>query len=61
MITGDHLKTASAIAREIGILTDGKVIDGETLDKLSDEEYFEIVDDIQVLCKSKTRTENENC
>lgn len=53
MITGDHLKTAAAIAREIGILTDGKVIDGETLDKLSDEEYFEIVDDIQVYARVK--------
>ena len=53
MITGDHLKTASAIAREIGILTDGKVIDGEGLDKLSDEEYFEIVDDIQIYARVK--------
>ena len=53
MITGDHLKTATAIAREIGILTDGKVIDGEGLDKLSDEEYFEIVDDIQIYARVK--------
>ena len=53
MITGDHLKTAASIAREIGILTDGKVIDGETLDKLSDEEYFEMVDDIQVYARVK--------
>ncbi|WP_299522850.1 calcium-translocating P-type ATPase, PMCA-type [uncultured Methanobrevibacter sp.] len=53
MITGDHLKTASAIAHEIGILTNGKIIDGNQLDKLSDEEYFEIVDDIQVYARVK--------
>lgn len=53
MITGDHLKTASAIAREIGILTNGKTIDGNQLDKLSDEEYFEIVNDIQVYARVK--------
>ncbi|HKL93878.1 MAG TPA: calcium-translocating P-type ATPase, PMCA-type [Clostridia bacterium] len=40
MITGDHIDTASAIAREIGILKDGDwVITGAELDKLSDEEF----------------------
>ncbi|MDD4840047.1 MAG: calcium-translocating P-type ATPase, PMCA-type [Clostridia bacterium] len=40
MITGDHIDTASAIAREIGILKDGDlVISGAELDKLSDEEF----------------------
>lgn len=53
MITGDHSKTAEAIARELGILTDGKVITGEKLDKLSDEEYLDIVDDIQVYARVK--------
>ena len=53
MITGDHLETASAIAKEIGILTDGKVIDGKQLDELSDEEYFNLVDDIQVYARVK--------
>ena len=53
MITGDHSKTAEAIARDIGILTDGKVITGEKLDELSDEEYLAIVDDIQVYARVK--------
>lgn len=51
MITGDHQDTAAAIAREIGILTDGRVITGEELDKLSEEEYIKIVDDIQVYAR----------
>ena len=37
MITGDHLLTASAIAKEVGI--DGKSISGEDLDKLTDTQF----------------------
>ncbi len=53
MITGDHEKTAEAIAREIGILTTGKVMTGEHLEELSDEEYLKIVEDIQVYARVK--------
>lgn len=39
MITGDHIATASAIARELGILSEGDVaLSGAELAKLSDEE-----------------------
>ncbi len=39
MITGDHVITASAIARELGILQDGdEAITGAELDAMSDEE-----------------------
>ncbi|RPI58976.1 MAG: cation-translocating P-type ATPase, partial [Planctomycetaceae bacterium] len=39
MISGDHLQTATAIAREIGIATDNdQVITGVELDKMSDDE-----------------------
>lgn len=42
MITGDHVVTASAIARELGILQDeSQAITGTELEKLSDEELFE--------------------
>ena len=51
MITGDHEKTAAAIARELGILTNGRIINGEELDKLSQEEYIKIVDEIQVYAR----------
>ena len=53
MITGDHKKTASAIAKDLEILTTGKVITGDELDSLSDEEYLEIVEDIQVYARTK--------
>ena len=44
MITGDHERTACAIARELGILTTGKVITGKELDKLTKEEYLKVVE-----------------
>ena len=53
MITGDHEKTACAIAKDIGILTDGKVMTGKELDRLSDEEYLKIAPEIQVYARVK--------
>ena len=53
MITGDHKKTAIAIATQLGILTDGQVITGKELEKLTDEEYLSIADDIQVYARVK--------
>lgn len=51
MITGDHEKTARAIARDLEILTDGKVITGAQLDELNDDEYFKVVEDIDVYAR----------
>lgn len=52
MITGDHVMTAKAIAKELHILPpNGKVMDGLTLSKLSLEELEEIVDDIYVFAR----------
>ena len=51
MITGDHEDTAAAIGKEIGILTDGKVLTGSELEKLSDAEFKNMVDDIQVYAR----------
>ena len=52
MITGDHVKTASAIARELGILEDGdRAITGAELDAMSDEELDESVADIAVYAR----------
>ena len=53
MITGDHKNTATAIAKDLEILTDGKVITGLQLENLSKEEYSEIVEDIQVYARVK--------
>ena len=51
MITGDHHQTAAAIGKEIGILTDGKVLTGQELEKLSQEEYLKVVRDIQIYAR----------
>ena len=40
MITGDHIDTATAIAKELGILAEGRrAVTGSQLDKMSDEEF----------------------
>jgi P-type Ca2+ transporter type 2C len=51
MITGDHKDTAAAIAKEIGVLEGGKVLTGPDLDKLSDEEFEKIVEEVQVYAR----------
>jgi Ca2+-transporting ATPase len=52
MITGDHVVTASAIARELGILCEGdKAITGVELDKLSDEELDATITEISVYAR----------
>ena len=52
MITGDHKITASAIAKEIGILRDGdRAIEGLEIDKMSDEELKENIEHISVYAR----------
>ncbi len=52
MITGDHVITASAIARELGILLDGdKAITGAELDQMSDVELDNEVKNISVYAR----------
>ena len=52
MITGDHLVTASAIARKIGILDDnGRAVEGREIDNLSDEELDDFVSDVSVYAR----------
>jgi Ca2+-transporting ATPase len=51
MITGDHKITASAIARELGILKKGMAVTGAELDKMSDAEYEKNVGDIEVYAR----------
>ena len=55
MITGDHEKTACSIAKNLGILTTGRTITGEELEKLTTEEYLAIADDIQVYARVKPK------
>jgi calcium-translocating P-type ATPase len=52
MITGDHALTASAIAREIGILSEGeKAITGEELAEMPDTEFMENVRNYSVYAR----------
>lgn len=52
MITGDHVVTASAIARQLNILPmGGKVMDGATLSMMSDQELEQEVENIFVYAR----------
>jgi Ca2+-transporting ATPase len=51
MITGDHPRTASVIARELGISADGRTMTGTELDAQSDEELAKTVSEISVYAR----------
>ena len=51
MITGDHPLTAKAIARQLGILTDGREVTGADIDALSDEALAAAIEGIQVYAR----------
>ncbi len=52
MITGDHVVTASAIAKELGILRDGDLaITGAELDAMTDGELDAVVEQISVYAR----------
>lgn len=53
MITGDHLTTATAIAREIGLINGSElVMDGAELDKISDTEFLSVVEKVAVYARA---------
>ena len=63
MITGDHIDTAVAIAKELGILTEGiRAITGSELNEMSDEEFAKEFQNISVYARvqpeHKTRIVN---
>jgi len=52
MITGDHRLTAVAIAKEMGIYKEGdRVMTGEELEKVSEEELAKFVDKVSVYAR----------
>ena len=54
MITGDYSKTAQAVAKAVGIAPDKEIpvaITGQELDKMSDDDLFEKVDEIDVYAR----------
>lgn len=55
MVTGDHKLTAVAVARELNLLgekeVEGKVLTGEELDKISDEQLNEMVENVVIYAR----------
>ncbi len=52
MITGDHIDTAAAIGKDLGIITDSsQAMVGHELDSLSDEELVETVKKVSVFAR----------
>jgi len=53
MITGDHAQTAKAIGQQIGIGDDdARVLIGEELARMSDDELYEVVDTVSVYARA---------
>lgn len=52
MITGDHITTASAIARQLGILKDGELaVTGTEISEMDDEEFASKIEKISVYAR----------
>ena len=52
MITGDHVVTASAIAREIGVLTPGtEAVEGAAIEGMTDDQLREFVPQVSVYAR----------
>lgn len=52
MITGDHRDTAAAIAKRLGIIDDDKsVLTGRELDKISEADFANRVEDYSVYAR----------
>ena len=52
MITGDHAITASAIGKQLGLLNSDRVITGQELDKLDDDQLKSIVCDTGIFART---------
>ncbi len=56
IVTGDHQLTAKAVAEELGFkITKENLLEGMDLDKLSDKEFEEILDKIQIYSRAEPK------
>ena len=56
MVTGDHLFTAKAVAREIGLgIKEENIIEGKDLDALSDEEFQKRIRALEIYARAEPR------
>ena len=52
MITGDHVDTAAAIGRQLGVVEHpGQCMSGQELDRMSDQEFSEKIEDIRAFAR----------
>jgi P-type Ca2+ transporter type 2C len=51
MITGDHPRTAQAVASELGLLKQGRLVTGAELETIDDEEFSRTVQEIEVYAR----------
>jgi Ca2+-transporting ATPase len=51
MITGDHPLTAQTIAHDLGITTNGRILTGQELARMSAEELTNVVDEVAVYAR----------
>lgn len=58
MITGDHPRTASAIARQIGLTSTAEVVTGQEIDQLDDEKLYRRVIKDRVLARVSPQHKN---
>lgn len=52
MVTGDNPKTAKAIAEEIGLAKDAKVLTGQEIEEMSEEELQETVPNVDIYART---------
>lgn len=52
MITGDHADTAKAIGKEMGIGDGEKALQGKDLEKMSDKEFEEVVEEYDIFART---------